>query len=47
MIAMVFAVPATLCFVVWGSYRGARKRSARGQEFAPAGKRRWEEPPRG
>jgi hypothetical protein len=46
MIAMVFAVPAGILFVVWQSFRGESKRAASGRKFDPVGKRRWQDPPR-
>jgi hypothetical protein len=46
MISMVFTVLAAFGFVVWQSFRGARKHS--GKRFEPHGnKRRWDEPPQG
>lgn len=46
MISMVFTVLAAFGFVVWQSFRGARRRAEQGQRFEPRGnKRRWEAPP--
>jgi hypothetical protein len=47
MIAMVFAVPAGLGFLVWQSFRSEARRAAAGRKFEPAGKRRWQDQPPG
>lgn len=41
MIGMVFTVLFAFLGLVWLSYRSARRREARGEVFAPAGKLRW------
>jgi hypothetical protein len=41
MLAMIGAVLLGFGFLVVRAYRGAERRKAEGEAFAPAGKRRW------